>query len=308
MFGPGSFSRGWVVRDPRSSRDPGPSFGLRSPFRCHLPVLRRHLSTTVKIVVVSPHRDDAAFSLGLSIDGWLGAGHQVTVLNCFTQSDYAPFSDVASVHANDRVSFVSAVRRREDAAWGKLVGPRLQFHDLDLLDAPLRLAIRVDEVQTASIRAGDRAVSRVAGALAKLARGVGAGGVGFALPLAVGSHIDHRVVRQAALETLAPMALPLAFYEDLPYAARAGAGETLPEDVRETGSDLQPCSSTAAPRDPDGAVRRKTAIAECYDSQIDSAEVRAIAEFSRGYGGRERLWANPAWRHTGLCNGQETQA
>ena len=67
-------------------------------------------------VVLSPHRDDAAFSLGLAVDSWLAAGHSVSVLNFFTQSAYAPYSDVETLHANDRVSFVSAVRRREDVA------------------------------------------------------------------------------------------------------------------------------------------------------------------------------------------------
>gem|GEM_PF-6042353 len=34
----------------------------------------------------------------------------------------------------------------------------------------------------------------------------------------------------------------------------------------------------------------------CYDSQIDESVTTEIAEFSRRYGGRERLWGNAAWR------------
>ncbi len=259
----------------------------------------------MKIVVVSPHRDDAAFSLGLAINGWLASGHQVTVLNCFTKSDYAPFSDVSSVHANDRLSFATAVRRREDVAWGKLAGSGLRFHDLDLLDAPLRLACPLSEIQTIDIRPGDRAVSRVAGALAKLARVAQTGGIAFAVPLAVGNHIDHRVVRRAAVETLAAMAVPVAFYEDLPYVSRPGAADTLGDLVSQSGFQLKTCYGGRQPEDIDGAVRRKARLAECYDSQIDSEEVRAIAEFSRTYGGRERLWANKAWREIDLCTGEE---
>jgi len=38
----------------------------------------------MKITVLSPHRDDAAFSVGLAIAEWLNAGYAVEVVNCFT--------------------------------------------------------------------------------------------------------------------------------------------------------------------------------------------------------------------------------
>ncbi len=251
----------------------------------------------MKIVVLSPHRDDAAFSLGLSMESWLSAGHTVHVLNCFTQSAYAPFSDADSLHPNDRISFVSATRKREDTAWNKLLGGKLHITDLDLLDAPLRLACPVDEVLTLPIRAGDRAVSRVAGAVAKLARNEFA----ILLPLALGGHIDHRVTRLAGLEALAGSLRAVTFYEDLPYAARPNVAEGIPAAAEETGFSLQPSFATAAydstaTDDLSRQLARKQRMAECYDTQIDSDEARLIASFCKRYGGRERLWANEAWR------------
>ncbi len=248
------------------------------------------------IVVLSPHRDDAAFSLGLTIDAWLTQGHTVSVLNCFTQSEYAPYSDVAALHSNDRRSFASAIRKKEDLAWSKAAGSRLTFHDLDLLDAPLRLACAVDEVLTVEIRAGDRALARVHGAVAKLARKQGTERV--VAPLAVGGHIDHRIVHQAMLQVLAETSLPVAFYEDLPYAARPGAAEALAEVAANTGQGLQPCFVTEAGSRAQEAIQRKRRLADCYDSQVNSEEVRSIAEFASRYDGRERLWANPAWSGT----------
>lgn len=248
----------------------------------------------MKITVVSPHRDDAAFSLGLTIEAWMRAGHVVSVLNCFTQSEYAPYSDVSTVHGNDRVSFVSALRRREDIAWNKLLGGRLKFVDLDLLDAPLRLACEVEEVLTVDIRAGDRALTRVAGAIAKLAR---AGSeVAFVAPLGVGGHIDHRVARQAALNTLREAPVAMAFYEDLPYAAREGEAETLQAQTMALEADLQPVFSEPERSDAEAAVARKRRAADCYDSQIDSEVVSTLAQFALRYGGRERMWCNVAWR------------
>lgn len=258
----------------------------------------------MKIVVVSPHRDDAAFSLGLSIEAWTAASHSVTVLNCFTQSSYAPFSDVEALHPNDRVSFVTAIRRKEDVAWGKLLGGRVHFHDLDLLDAPLRLACPADEVLTMSIRPGDRAVARVAGALAKLAAKASPNELAVLVPWALGGHIDHRVVHEAALQAFAEHPVPLALYEDLPYATWNGAAEELQERSAHSVLEVQPAFACPPAPEAETAVERKARMADRYDSQIDSGTVRSIAEFARIYGGRERLWANPAFLNTGLAHNE----
>ena len=257
----------------------------------------------MKLIIVSPHRDDAAFSLGLAVEHWLTAKHTVGVLNCFTQSDYAPYSDAASLHANDRLSFVSATRKREDAAWNKVLGGRLQFTDLDLLDAPLRLACSADEVLGMPIRAGDRAVARVAGAIAKFARNGSPESLAIMLPLAVGGHIDHRVTRQAGLEALAGSPLPIAFYEDLPYATRPGGAEEITGLAEATAMDLQPAFAVDEETEPSLAAHRKRRVAECYDSQIDTEAAQQIAAFCLAYQGRERLWVNAAWRDSILVRG-----
>jgi LmbE family N-acetylglucosaminyl deacetylase len=262
--------------------------------------------TPVKIFVLSPHRDDAAFSLGLAIEAWLAAGHKVQVLNLFTQSQYAPFSDVASLHANDRTSFVTAVRRKEDVAWNKLLKNGLQFHDLDLLDAPLRLNCGLDELATVEIRAGDRAVARVAGAIGKVTRGGAPETTAVVAPLAVGGHIDHRVTRQAAVEVLGALALPVGFYEDLPYSARAEEQDRLGSYAEGVPLGLRPVFTTMASADAAAAIRRKTKMSECYDSQVDSETVRSIAEFSERYDGRERLWGNAAWLGSALAVPEES--
>ena len=258
----------------------------------------------MRVVVVSPHRDDAAFSLGLAIEAWLEAGHRVDILNCFTQSEYAPYSDVDSLHGNDKRSFASAVRRREDIAWNKLAGGRLKITDLDMLDAPLRLACTADEVLALEIRPGDRAVARIAGALRKLADKAEPGHLALALPLALGNHIDHRVVHQAALEALAQATVAIAFYEDLPYAARPGIAETIETRAKAAGFALRPSFAQASSTALSDATSRKHRIVECYDSQIDTEVASQIASFAGLYGGRERLWGNSAWLASRLDSSQ----
>ena len=142
----------------------------------------------------------------------------------------------------------------------------------------------------------------------KLAEKAEPGQIALALPLAIGDHIDHRVVHQAALEALATAAVPLAFYEDLPYAARPGADETIEARAKATGFELAPSfthETSAAVAD---FVRRKHRVAEGYDSQIDNDVAWQLALFAERYGGRERLWANTAWRTSALKASPDTEA
>ena len=120
----------------------------------------------MKIVIVSPYRMDAALGLGLAVDAWLEQGHAVEVVNCFTRSEHAPHSDADSVHANDRLSFVSALRKREDEAWQKLYrSAKLTLTDLNLKDAPLRLHCAPEEVFSVAVNESDKSFAKIAKAL-----------------------------------------------------------------------------------------------------------------------------------------------
>jgi LmbE family N-acetylglucosaminyl deacetylase len=268
----------------------------------------------VKIAVVSPHRDDAALSLGLSIGAWIEAGHSVTVVNCFTRSEYAPFSDADSLHANDRLHYVTALRLREDVAWQKQYPGRLTLHDLNLKDAPLRLHCGLDEVCGRAVNPVDKAFVKIPKALEGLRADA------LVLPLALGAHVDHVTARDAAMQFADARgdvasgsaadaksavaddgaAIACAFYEDLPYAARLGAVDQIEPLAAGLGMQLAPVfggqlGSAGEPWDVAAAVKRKRRLALCYDSQIDDETIDAVASFCERYDGRERLWANAAW-------------
>jgi LmbE family N-acetylglucosaminyl deacetylase len=242
----------------------------------------------VKIVVVSPHRDDAAFSLGLTIHDWLAARHTVTVVNCFTRSLYAPYSDAESLHTNDRMSYVTALRQREDVAWQRQYGRGLTLVDLRLKDAPIRLRCSSDEVCSLKVNPEDSAIEKIRKALSGLSMDA------LVLPLAFGDHIDHLTTRDAAIACSAD-ALPTVFYEDLPYVTRTTDQTEIDLRARELGEMLKPIFAVSAKPDVDLAVATKLRLALCYDSQIDDSTARTMADFCRHYGGRERLWANSAW-------------
>ena len=247
----------------------------------------------MKIVVISPHRDDAAFSLGLAIAGWLAAGHSVNVINCFTLSDYAPFSALQSMHPESRIRSVTALRLREDETWGKLLGDGLTLTNLQLKDAPLRLNCSANDVCGMIVTSADGALLTIREALGD------AQADALALPLALGGHVDHRTAREAAIPGESN-ARPCAFYEDLPYAARPGAAATIEDASYALDAGLTPIF-TSAMTDPDSAARRKRRQVLCYPSQVDDEVTEQIAGFCARYGGRERLWANAAWHSSKLA-------
>ena len=256
----------------------------------------------MNVLVLSPHRDDAAFSLGLAIKGWLAAGHRVTVLGVFTRSLNAPFSDADTVHPNDLLSYVSAMRRREDAEFLKLM-PGLNMIDLNLKDAPLRLRCTVEELHTLAPSPDDKAIAKIHKALAKLSAEHAVDAI--LLPLALGHHVDHLVVRNAALAFAAAHAC--AFYEDLPDAIQIGIEIDLSataelnalQESRLFVDAISPVILLAT-KESAAASKAKRRIVSVYASQIDYLTTEAISNFSADYSGGERVWANPAFLTSGL--------
>jgi LmbE family N-acetylglucosaminyl deacetylase len=241
----------------------------------------------LKITVVSAHRGDAALALGLSVAAWLEQGYAVEVVSCFTRSESAPFSDVGSLHANDRMSFASATRKREDEAWAKMLRGKFTLTDLNMKDAPLRLHCGADEVFGLTVNLEEKSAVKIRKAIER------SGAELLVLPLALDGHVDRVTARDAGV-AFWQATLPVAFYEDLPQAL-ALTDEALRDAALAVRGDLEPAFAGAAAED---AVARKRRVAWCYDSQIDEATTLQIAEFCDRYEGRERLWANAAWLST----------
>lgn len=253
----------------------------------------------MKITVISPHRGDAAFAVGLAVEAWLAEGHAIDVVSCFTRSEFAPYSDAGSVHANDRMSFVTAVRKREDEAWRKLYGvAKLKLTELNLKDAPSRLHCHANEVFGRRVDVSEKVVTKIRRAV-ELSKAEA-----LVLPLGLSGHVDHVSARDAAIGACPP-GLPMAFYEELPYAAKVdeAAIEVAVNELALTAvTELHATfASRSVETTIEDAVRRRRRIALCYDSQIDESMTTEIATFCQRYDGRERLWANAAWRDAAVA-------
>ncbi|MBV8834178.1 MAG: PIG-L family deacetylase [Acidobacteriaceae bacterium] len=225
----------------------------------------------LRLTVLSPHRDDAVFSLFFALSRWVNLGVRVRILNFFTRSAYAPYTRA------DDVAHISDIRAREDRRALRKISPRAREFSLHLLDAPLRLGIQFDEVfrtQTARLLTPDW--------LQTLATEIAAcAGSGLLLaPLTLGNHVDHVAVNRAALHACGPKRL--GFYEDLPYAIWTD-GSTVRKKVREMEAALK-LSLYSATIAPDRTSMSKQFAAGTYSSQITREEAVAIARRA------ERIW------------------
>jgi LmbE family N-acetylglucosaminyl deacetylase len=161
------------------------------------------------LLVLSPHFDDACFSLG----GFLLSLRSGELVNVFTQGDH-----LARRWAARGQQDVYAIRDAEDAAFAKMCG--LCRSDLGCEEPSLRgrrpggldgLADDIAQIQDA-----------VLAHLDKRARDFAPGEKGVLLaPLGAGRHVNHRAVAQVVAEALPRLcrAWEVYFYEDLPYAS-----------------------------------------------------------------------------------------
>jgi LmbE family N-acetylglucosaminyl deacetylase len=255
-------------------------------------------SKPLKILILSPHRDDAAFSLSIAVTNWLKSRHTVTILNVFTRSRYAPYSDAAFVHENDELSYVSAMRLREDELFirriketlPKGLKDNLHMHDLNLKDAPIRLRIPLEELSDTPVNPTDPAIEKVRKALT---RQFEAGAMeALVLPAALGNHVDHLTVRETAMSFIT--GIPAAFYEDLPYATTHPSAATDLEALREAAARLNEPLSVVIYQ-VESAVDYKRRLVLGYASQINDEAGTLISNFATRYNGGERLWVNQSW-------------
>lgn len=240
-------------------------------------------------IYLSPHLDDAVFSCGGRIALQVRAGMTVWVVTACTGSPEGPLSDFAqALHEYWGLAETDApaARREEDrAALAHLgaVAVHWDFRDCIYRRAPDGRALYTSyEALWGPIAEED------GGMLEELTRRIAelSSSATLCVPLGAGQHVDHRLVRQAAERT----GRPLVYYEDYPYAGRAGKveealgeGDWEPEVV---GLD-------------EAALEAKIAAALCYRSQISSfwadgaelaAHFRAYAAEVGGGSPAERYW------------------
>lgn len=234
------------------------------------------------VVVLSPHPDDAALSCG----GWIhrqgAAGRPVTLLTLFCgDAPSRPSALAERLHRAWRApADAVAVRRAEDrraaahlrAAASAWELPEAIYRRIPETDEPIYT--RLEELFRPPHPADEALISELERRFQELpptAR--------LVAPLAAGGHVDHVLARRAAERA---RGTELLYYEDYPYAARAGALESA------TGGGAG-WETRVIPLDRTDRAAKRAAVA-AYRSQIVPL-----------FGGRWRMrWALHRWhRRTG---------
>lgn len=262
----------------------------------------------MRLWILSPHRDDAAFSCGLLLCVAVNSRMPTVVVNVFTTSDYAPYLDpsedvsrVAAMAAavTDAVTDgVTEARRLEDesllrALNGMLAEAVVTKIDLGLRDAPLRLDLATGAVLDPRAVPPERMQQEIDGLIPMLPE-IEPEDMVLA-PCALGDHIDHLLVRLAA-QAKYP-AEQLCFWEDMPYSMWLTEAERA-RLWREPG--LQRVTL----RLPDGAAG-KHLLTRLYPSQVSVQLAEEMAAFTRARGDGERFLMSAASlrRLQALCTG-----
>ncbi len=153
------------------------------------------------MLFLSPHLDDAILSCPAYMQRLLKQGREVRIATVFTEGGAGAEEEYRK-------------RRREDRRAARELG--VAAIHLGFTDAPFRSPRYRDFCGIAFGRAREYPATcrLVAEAIARLIRRLRPERV--LAPLAVGNHVDHRLVRDASLAVASPE--ELLFYEDRPYA------------------------------------------------------------------------------------------
>jgi LmbE family N-acetylglucosaminyl deacetylase len=201
----------------------------------------------MRVLAVSPHLDDAVFSAGATLARLADAGHEVTVLTCFTASVPDPTGFALACQTDKglapEVDYM-ALRRDEDRAATAVLGAA-PVH-LPLREAPHR-GYDSAPALFAGVRPDDVVWQDVLEALRSYDADL------WLAPQGLGSHVDHLQVVRA----VAALGRPTLWWRDAPYALKAP--DAVPSSDLPTG-----LVEVALPEDRD---RRGDACA-CYASQL----------------------------------------
>lgn len=174
-----------------------------------------------KIQVISPHFDDAVLSCGQHILDWQAEGYEVEVITVFTEFE-------ASVLSEDSASFVKEcgvkslaafrkLREREDTEAMKRLGVE-KYKWLGFVDGGFRENnLRPTYVTHDLLFSGNilDSMDWIALLEEKLEKVTDSADV-VVLPMGIGKHADHLVVRQIGEEVCSKKRL--SWYIDIPYA------------------------------------------------------------------------------------------
>jgi hypothetical protein len=232
---------------------------------------------TPQAVLLSPHLDDAALSLGRL----MLFGEVDDVIDVFSRVSWWRFEIPEGV--------LPVVQRTRDAEEDLVMRlTRCNLHRWEFAEAPLRgyplreifTTARLPEAVAMHERIRERV--RTFAAEKPEAR--------WYLPLAIGNHIDHRIARDAALDGLRDAKRSMdtiRFYEDLPYVAQ----QPGVQDFSDFLSAVVPGARLASEMEHVKAPSKRRLL-RAYYSQLTASQIELVGKYGLRISSRnfERVW------------------
>lgn len=234
-------------------------------------------------LILSPHVDDAALSLGGTLAHRRGEGRRRIVRNIFSDQSYQS-------GLRTPASILAELAKAEDRLAGRILG----YESRDCGLAGARDRHRLPLARTLGwTQAGVRAESTFRREIADLAARIldrvapvpATGDVRLFAPSGIGGHLDHLLVRLAVGDLLADGALDpdrVQFYEDLPYAAANMPGPDAP-------AGFAPALRALAPH----ALAAKLAALRVFRTRLRGPQIALCARhaflIAGGTGAAERV-------------------
>ena len=220
--------------------------------------------------IISPYIDDAVLSLGGYITLARDNGIDVSIINMFTQTGFAPNIEGGAERA-------TAARRAEEKLIKDKTGA--EIYGLGMNDSPMRgyglnQEVRIGEVSLDYVFAPnvndergtiDEAKDRIRDLISENSLEGR-----FLAPRGTGFHRDHLIAMTAALELLDEGTIEeLALYEDMPYAASSASRSFSPFLERNTRELLVRTD-----------WNRKESLVRVYESQGAGEWIPAMKEYA----------------------------
>ncbi|MCL4198874.1 MAG: PIG-L family deacetylase [Phycisphaerales bacterium] len=229
-----------------------------------------------RTLLLSPHFDDIAFSIGGLLDRRPAALGHCILVTLFSRSDYLPGRD-----EDGDEHYATMTRVAEDESFAVAVGVETRHGGLPegRLCGFDSIAALFDgrEIQN------DKRLTTLKKIVAELVREHRPDAV--FTPIGIGGHIEHRLTRAAAEASVGSP--HLVYYEDLPYA---GAEENAEDMDRLFARLPQACRGVLVPIH---SLQRKLELARTYASQVVGHETEAIARRALAFHESracERIW------------------
>ena len=228
------------------------------------------------VLVLSPHYDDVPLSLVTSLTSGALSHCDVRSLVVFGRSNWTRWFEPTP----GRAWLASAIRRREESRAARRFGYR--WRRADFAEALLRGDVDPTTLlDTRTDMTGTPLAAAVAERVLEEVRATGADVV--LAPLGLEGHVDHLTVTAAALDPAVSGRVPVACYEDRPYAGHLDL-EGIAAQAARLGPDLE-VHEVSGPVTAD--LQRQ--VMACYPSQEDPYfDVGMAGDLARG--AVERVW------------------